>query len=123
MFKTDEILKQNKKLIATNNLLTKITGDILKTYEDHEKLQEVNKKQADKIKSLQEEIVDIKKKHQATMQALSKKNVKLSQEYQALNRNYLSEQKKNTKLVGDNTNLTEEIKKLGEKIDKFRSLT
>jgi len=25
--------------------------------------------------------------------------------------------------VGDNTNLTEEIKKLGEKIDKFRSLT
>ena len=123
MFKTDEILKQNKKLIATNNLLTKITGDILKTYEDHEKLQEVNKKQADKIKSLQEEIVDIKKKHQATMQALSKKNVKLSQEYQALNKNYLSEQKKNTKLVGDNTNLTEEIKKLGEKIDKFRSLT
>ncbi len=44
MFKTDEILKQNKKLIATNNLLTKITGDILKTYEEHEKLQEVNKK-------------------------------------------------------------------------------
>ena len=123
MFKTDEILKQNKKLIATNNLLTKITGDILKTYEDHEKLQEVNKKQADKIKSLQEEIVDIKKKHQATMQALSKKNVKLSQEYQALNRNYLSEQDKNTKLVGDNTKLNEEIKKLGEKIDKFRSLT
>ncbi len=123
MFKTDEILKQNKKLIATNNLLTKITGDILKTYEDHEKLQEVNKKQADKIKSLQEEIVDIKKKHQATMQALSKKNVKLSQEYQALNRNYKSEQDKNTKLVGDNTKLTEEIKKLGEKIDKFRSLT
>ena len=57
------------------------------------------------------------------MQALSKKNVKLSQEYQALNRNYLSEQEKNTKLVGDNTNLKEEIKKLCEKIDKFRSLT
>ena len=57
------------------------------------------------------------------MQALSKKNVKLSQEYQALNRNYKSEQEKNTKLVGDNTNLKEEIKKLCEKIDKFRSLT
>ena len=43
MFKTDEILKQNKKLIMKNDVLTRITGDILKTYEESEKLQEVNK--------------------------------------------------------------------------------
>ena len=43
MFKTDEILKQNKELIMKNDVLTRITGDIFKTYEESEKLQEVNK--------------------------------------------------------------------------------